>query len=90
MSLYLPVSFLLQNTFVLKRRFPPPLHKQGGKLPKMRARHFIYDLIEDTNVRKKPDITVILKQFVDGKINNLVDLIINILIHLHIYNYTIN
>ncbi|XP_028159601.1 large ribosomal subunit protein bL9m [Ostrinia nubilalis] len=55
-----------RNTFILKRRFPPPPHKQGGKVPKMRARHFIYDLVQDTNTLKKPDMTVILKDFVDG------------------------
>ncbi|CAH2983400.1 unnamed protein product [Chilo suppressalis] len=55
-----------RNTFVLKRRFPPSLHKKGGRVPKMRARHFIYDLVEDTNVVKKAEVKVILKQFVSG------------------------
>ncbi|CAG4953848.1 unnamed protein product [Parnassius apollo] len=55
-----------RNTFVLKRRWPPPLHKKGGKPSKLRGRHFVYDLVEDTNVRKKPDIKIILNQFVDG------------------------
>lgn len=66
-SFFINFFLFLQNTFVLKRRWPPPLHKQGGKLPKMRARHFIYDLVQDTNVLKKPDMTVILKDFVDGE-----------------------
>ncbi|KAL4715067.1 hypothetical protein ACJJTC_014414 [Scirpophaga incertulas] len=55
-----------RNTFVLKRRYPPPLHKKNGKLPKMKARHFIYDLVQDTNVVKQPHISVILKTFVQG------------------------
>ncbi|CAG9789314.1 unnamed protein product [Diatraea saccharalis] len=55
-----------RNTFILKRRFPPTLHKKGGKPPKMKARHFIYDLVEETNVQRKPDMKIILNQFVDG------------------------
>lgn len=58
----------MQNTFILKRKWPPPLHKKGGKPSKLRGRHFVYDLVEDTNVAKKPDIKVILNQFIDGKI----------------------
>lgn len=56
-----------QNTFILKRKWQPPLHKKGGKPSKLRARHFVYDLVEDTNLSKQPDIKVILNQFVDGK-----------------------
>ncbi|KAJ8714032.1 hypothetical protein PYW08_007652 [Mythimna loreyi] len=55
-----------RNTFILKRRNPIPLHKKGGRPSKMRGRHFVYDLVEDTNVRRQPDIKVILSQFVDG------------------------
>ncbi|XP_045776412.1 39S ribosomal protein L9, mitochondrial [Maniola jurtina] len=55
-----------RNTFILKRKWPPPLHKKGGKPSKLRARHFVYDLVEDTNVTKQPDVKVILSQFVDG------------------------
>ncbi|CAH2094618.1 unnamed protein product [Euphydryas editha] len=55
-----------RNTFILKRKWPPPLHKKGGKPAKLRARHFVYDLVEDTTVTKKPDIKIILSQFVDG------------------------
>ncbi|XP_022121351.2 39S ribosomal protein L9, mitochondrial [Pieris rapae] len=56
----------IRNTFILKRRWPPPLHKKNGRVPKLKARHFVYDLIEDTNINKKPDLKVILNQFVDG------------------------
>lgn len=55
-----------RNTFILKRRNPLPLHKKGGRPTKMRGRHFVYDLVEDTNVTRKPDVKVILSQFVDG------------------------
>lgn len=62
---------MLQNTFILKRRWPPPLHKKTGKVPKMKGRHFVYDLVEDTNLRKATDMKIILSQFVDGKFLNL-------------------
>ncbi|KAM3956556.1 LOW QUALITY PROTEIN: mitochondrial ribosomal protein L9 [Aphomia sociella] len=62
-----------RNTFILRRTLPFPLHK-NGKPRKMRARHFIYDLVEDTNVCKKPEINVILKQFVDG-VGNMGDVL---------------
>ncbi|KAI5643078.1 39S ribosomal protein L9, mitochondrial [Phthorimaea operculella] len=55
-----------RNTFVLKRRNPVPLAKKGGKPAKLRSRHFIYDLEQDTNILKKPDLKIILTQFVDG------------------------
>ncbi|CAH2233697.1 jg20323 [Pararge aegeria aegeria] len=55
-----------RNTFILKRKWSPPLHKKGGKPSKLRARHFVYDLVEDCNLSKQPDIKVILNQFVDG------------------------
>lgn len=55
-----------QNTFILKRRWPPKLHKKGSKPEKLRGRHFVYDLVEDTSVRPKPNLEVILTSFVEG------------------------
>lgn len=57
-----------RTTFILKRRWPPGLVKKGRdpSTRKMRARHFIYDLVEDTNVRKKRQLEVILTDFVAG------------------------
>ncbi|KAF9806150.1 hypothetical protein SFRURICE_016349 [Spodoptera frugiperda] len=55
-----------RNTFILKRKTPVPLHKKGGKPIKLKGRHFVYDLVEDTNVKRKPDVKVILNQFIDG------------------------
>jgi len=58
----------VRTTFILKRRFPVGLVKKGREPSnkKMRARHFVYDLVEDTNVRKKKDLEVILTDFVAG------------------------
>lgn len=55
----------LQNTFILKRRTPVSLHKKHSR-PKLRSRHFVYDLVEDTNTRKKEPLDLILTQFVTG------------------------
>lgn len=58
----------LRTTFILKRRWPVGLVKKGRDplSKRMRARHFVYDLVEDTDVRKKKDLEVILTDFVPG------------------------
>lgn len=55
-----------QTTFVLKRRYEPHLHKTNTQPKKYRAKHFIYDLVEDTLVKKRENIEVVLTQFVEG------------------------
>ncbi|XP_058811538.1 large ribosomal subunit protein bL9m [Topomyia yanbarensis] len=55
-----------RNTFILKRRTPPNLHKKNHKPGKLRGRHFVYDLIEDTTTKKKANLEVVLTTFVDG------------------------
>lgn len=60
---------IFQTTFILKRRKGPHLgksHKPVGD-KKLKARHFLYDLVEDTNIRKKEPIKLILKTSVEGK-----------------------
>ena len=32
----------------------------------MKSRSFVYDLVEDTTIKKKPNIEVVLTKFVDG------------------------
>ncbi|XP_018315896.1 39S ribosomal protein L9, mitochondrial [Mycetomoellerius zeteki] len=55
-----------RNTFILKRRNPVPLHKKNSKPHRLRSRNFIYDLVEDTNVKKKEPLDLILTQYVAG------------------------
>lgn len=50
----------------MKRRWEPNLNKKGGLPKPLRARHFVYDFVEDGNVIKKPDISIILTDYVDG------------------------
>ncbi|XP_050082929.1 39S ribosomal protein L9, mitochondrial [Anopheles aquasalis] len=55
-----------RNTFVLKRRTPPNLCKKHQKPGKLRGRHFVYELVENRTVIKKPNLEVILTAFVEG------------------------
>ncbi|XP_055373863.1 39S ribosomal protein L9, mitochondrial [Condylostylus longicornis] len=56
----------VRNTFVLKRRYEPLLHKKNAKPKLLKAKYFIYDLVEDTSIKKRPNVEVILKSYVDG------------------------
>lgn len=55
-----------RNTFILKRRLQPFPHKKNCKPKFLKARHFIYELVEDTNVRKREPLNLILTQYVKG------------------------
>ncbi|KFB40637.1 AGAP000950-PA-like protein [Anopheles sinensis] len=62
-------SCLLQstrNTFVLKRRFPPNLYKKNQTPGKLCGRHYVYDMVDDTTITKKPNLEVVLTAFVEG------------------------
>jgi hypothetical protein len=59
-------QFCSQTTFVLKRLYPVELHRKNQKPRKLRGRHHVYEMIEDKNVKRKPDMEVVLKQFVQG------------------------
>lgn len=51
---------------ILKRRFPVYLHKKN-QLPRvLRAKDFIYELVENTELKKHDDFEVVLTAFVDG------------------------
>lgn len=50
----------------MKRKWEPYLHKKGAVHRKLKSRQFIYELVEDTNAKRKPDMEVILTAFVDG------------------------
>lgn len=50
----------------MKRRWEPALSKKGRPQRRLRARNFVYDFVEDCNTIKKPDIDVILTDYVDG------------------------
>ncbi|CAL7950035.1 unnamed protein product [Xylocopa violacea] len=49
-----------RNTFILKRRYPVPLHKKNETRLKLKHKYFIYDVVENTNVKPEPLIDIIL------------------------------
>lgn len=56
----------IRNTFVLKRRKPPILHKIGAPPRRLRPRHYIYDFVEDTDTSKQENLELILLDYVEG------------------------
>ncbi|KAK5648252.1 hypothetical protein RI129_003144 [Pyrocoelia pectoralis] len=56
----------LRTTFILKRKHAAPLHKKGMPLKRLRAKHYIYELVKDTDKEAKPNLDLILTQFVEG------------------------
>ncbi|KAJ8867397.1 hypothetical protein PR048_031198 [Dryococelus australis] len=55
-----------RTTFILKRRKPPGLSKIGQRPKPLKYRHFIYDLVEDTSVKKQEIVDLILTDYVTG------------------------
>lgn len=56
----------LQTTFVLKRRFAPPLRKKGQQKKILRSKHYVYDVVQMTHSERQPDIDVILTSHMEG------------------------
>lgn len=56
----------LQNTYILKRRNPLPLHKKGEPPKQLKPKNYIYDLVENKVCKKLPDMEVILTSHVTG------------------------
>lgn len=65
-ALYIYFNLLFQTTFILKRKWEPLLHKKNQKPRKLRAKHFVYDLVEDTLIKKSKQLEVVLTTFVEG------------------------
>uniref|UniRef100_A0A1L8DRF5 Large ribosomal subunit protein bL9m n=1 Tax=Nyssomyia neivai TaxID=330878 RepID=A0A1L8DRF5_9DIPT len=55
-----------RNTFILKRRWPPGLSKKNEPPKAFRKKHYVYDLVENTETQKVQEIEVVLTTFVDG------------------------
>lgn len=50
----------------MKRRWEPRLSKKGYPQRPFRPRNFVYDLVDDTNTIRKPDLNVIMTDYVKG------------------------
>lgn len=55
----------IRTTYILKRRHEPPLAKKGS-VPSLKTKHFVYDLVENTDLKKKKSIKCILLKKVPG------------------------
>ncbi|XP_012235129.1 large ribosomal subunit protein bL9m [Linepithema humile] len=55
-----------RNTFILKRRHQPSFHKKNCRPKHLKTKHYIYDLVEDTNTSKQEPLDLILTQYVAG------------------------
>ncbi|XP_043273299.1 39S ribosomal protein L9, mitochondrial [Venturia canescens] len=53
-----------RNTFILRRKYPLKLHHKDGKPQRFRSKNWIYELVEDTNLRPVKPINVILTSYV--------------------------
>ena len=49
-----------RNTFILKRRYPVRMHRKNQKPPPMKAKFFVYDLVENTVNRKHKQVDLVL------------------------------
>ena len=49
-----------RNTFILKRRYPVRLHRKNQKPPPMKAKFFVYDLVENTITKKQKPVDLVL------------------------------
>lgn len=58
----------VRTTFILRRKNKVPLVKarQNPSRRRLKNRHFIYELVEDTNIKKKEPVKVILTTSIDG------------------------
>lgn len=56
----------LQNTYILKRRNPPRLHRKGEGAKPLKQKNYIYDVVKNKVAEKLPDMEVILTTHVTG------------------------
>jgi large subunit ribosomal protein L9 len=57
---------LLQNTYVLKRKYEAPLYKKNHKPHYLKKKHFIYEVVEHVALKKRKPLDLILTKFVTG------------------------
>lgn len=55
-----------RNTFVLRRKYNPRLHKMNERPRKLTGKFFCYELVEDRSIKKRPNLDVVLTTFVSG------------------------
>lgn len=67
LSVHRPIHQFNRSLVILKRRHEVSLQKKGSKQkPVLKGRHFIYDVEEYTDVKKKEKMNVILTEHIEG------------------------
>ncbi|XP_055941157.1 39S ribosomal protein L9, mitochondrial-like [Argiope bruennichi] len=62
-----PTKLSYRTTYIVERIMPPPASRFNAKRPRiLKARHFIYRTIEDTDLSDPPDLHVVLTSYVEG------------------------
>lgn len=56
----------IRTTYILKRRFPPGLDKKNRPPKPLKTKHFVYDEVDNTNLKAEPNLKLILTSFVEG------------------------
>jgi len=57
---------LLQNTYILKRKYEVPLYKKNHKPHYLKKKHFIYELVDHVDFKKRKPLDLILTKYVAG------------------------
>ncbi|XP_017767669.1 PREDICTED: 39S ribosomal protein L9, mitochondrial [Eufriesea mexicana] len=55
-----------RNTFILRRKYQVPLYKKYQKYPRLTHKHFIYELVEDTDIKPQKCIDIVLLETIKG------------------------
>lgn len=63
----LTMCVVFQTTYILKRKYPLNLTKSNSPKIRFKPRNYVYELVENTEVRPQEKIDVILKEYVKGK-----------------------
>jgi len=67
LSVQSPIHQFNRSLVILKRRHPVQLQKKNSKQkPVLKGRHFIYDVVEYPELKKRKKMNVILTQYVEG------------------------
>ncbi|KAF4524589.1 hypothetical protein B566_EDAN008544 [Ephemera danica] len=56
----------IRTAFVVKRKYPMPMTKKGHKPRALKPKNYVYELVEDTDMRVQEDLHLILNTYVEG------------------------
>jgi len=56
---------------IVKRKWPERLDPKDAHPKPLKSKSYIYEVVENTEMKKEPDLRLILTSYVDGKQTNL-------------------